>query len=385
MKRFILLSVIYLTFIALGLPDALIGSSWNAIRLEFDVLIRMIGWVTFTTYVLTILATYLAPILLKITTTQTVASYSVLLSGASLIGMSFATEFYFLVLLAILLGLGAGAIDLSINHYVTKHLNQSHMSFLHTFYGVGVMSGPFIMAITLNQSSWRLGMLIVGGLLLLISLSLLLSKPVWEKESLEEKRDLDIGFVSALTTRGMKQSIFIFVLGVHIESFLGLFIATYTFVALGFSAPLAALSTALFYLGLTLGRLTSGLLSHKMSASVLILIGESLVLISAIFFLFTQGVDAFIFIFLIGLGMAPVYPNMMYLNKTVFPSSKLSRIMSLQMMIGYVGFGVITPLLGALIDQETVWIYPYIILLVIVILLGLSSSYHLRFIKKSHL
>lgn len=382
MKKLILVLAIYLTFIALGLPDALLGSAWNQVRIDFNIPISTIGFVTFTTYLFTIIATFFAPQLLKVFQTKAIAFVSIILSGTSLILMSFMSEYIYLVLLAILLGLGAGAIDLSINHYVAKHLNQSHMSYLHTFYGVGVMSGPFIMSIVLNRFDWRLGFILVGAFLLLISVVLLSSFKWWEKETSEEKKDMDIGFFSALTTKGVIHSIIIFVFSVHIESFLGIFIATYAYVALGFDIATSAIATFVFYLGLTLGRLVSGLFSKKIHASTLILIGESVVIISAMALFFIESRWAFIVILLLGLGSAPIYPNMMYLNKSIFNKTKLSRIMSLQMMIGYVGFGIITPLLGILIDVINIRLYPIILLSGSVMLLSLSYLYLKRNLSK---
>ena len=382
MKKLILVFAIYLTFIALGLPDALLGSAWNQVRIDFNIPIRTIGFVTFTTYLFTIIATFFAPTLLKIFQTKVITFVSIILSGTSLILMSFVSEYIYLVLLAILLGLGAGAIDLSINHYVTKHLNQSYMSYLHTFYGVGVMSGPFIMAGVLNRFDWRLGFILVGALLITISAVLFSSFKWWEKETSEEKKDMDIGFFSALTTKGVIHSIIIFVFSVHIESFLGIFIATYAYVALEFDIATSAIATFVFYLGLTLGRLLSGLLSKKIHASTLILIGESVVIISAMPFFFIESRWVFLVILLLGLGSAPIYPNMMYLNKSIFNKTKLSRIMSLQMMIGYVGFGIITPILGILIDVIDIRLYPIILLSGSIMLLGLSYLYLKRNLSK---
>ncbi len=89
---------------------------------------------------------------------------------------------------AIPLGMGAGAIDVSLNHYLAKNYKASHMSYLHSFYGVGVTAGPSIMAYTLSLNSWRMGYIIVGSILIIHRIAIVfISFKLWQKESEAEK------------------------------------------------------------------------------------------------------------------------------------------------------------------------------------------------------
>ncbi|WP_036609866.1 hypothetical protein [Oribacterium sp. P6A1] len=62
-----------------------------------------------------------------------------------------------LFLFAIPYGLGAGAIDASVNHYVANNYSGSVMNFLHCFYGVGAVISPSIMALALKYARWNEG------------------------------------------------------------------------------------------------------------------------------------------------------------------------------------------------------------------------------------
>lgn len=365
MKRFILVSVIYLTFIALGLPDALLGSAWNQARVELNQPIGSIGMVTFVMYIMTIVSTFLGPNLITRFHTKTITLVSVLLTGSALVLMSQVKTFALLVALAVPLGLGAGAIDMSLNHYVAVKLKASHMSYLHSFYGIGVSSGPFVMAFALSLYTWRVGMIIVGGLLLFIALMIFLSLPVWPDETPDEIDPPDISIRRAFKARGVKVTVLIFTLAVHVESFMGIFVATYAFVGLGFNLSVSALATFIFYLGLTLGRVTSGMLSDHITPNAFIRAGESLMVIAALglFIPFQAVWMSMGLFFLMGLGSAPVYPNMMHMNTRNFKPNQVSRIISLQMVIGYVGFGIITPLLGGVLDLVSIHLYPWILLI----------------------
>ena len=377
MKTRLLLAVIFITFIALGLPDALLGAAWNQTRLDLNQPIGSLGVITVVMYLMTITSTFLGPALIHRFETKTITLVSVLLTGSALVGMSQVTSFLPLVLLAVPLGLGAGAIDMSLNHYVAVHLNASHMSYLHAFYGVGVASGPFVMAVALSLYTWRTGMIIVGAGLILIALLIGLSFPLWKYKTTPMDEAPDIKTFNALNARGVKWSIMIFTVAVHAESFMGLFVATYAYVGLGFGLAESALSTFIFYGGLTAGRVLSGLVASKVNANHLIIAGELLMVVSAIgTSLFASSmIISMILFFFIGMGSGPVYPNMMHMNTVNFKPSQVSRIISLQMVIGYVGFGLITPLMGTLIDRVSMQLFPVILIIATTLLLLLTVGF----------
>ena len=379
-KHRLLISIIFLTFIALGLPDALLGSAWNQARLDLNQPIRSIGLVTFTMYVMTILSTFLGPHLLTRFSTKTITLVSVLLTGSALILMSQVTVFTGLMLLAVPLGLGAGAIDLSLNHYVATKLDQAHMAYLHAFYGVGVSTGPFLMGVALALYTWRTGFLLVGGLLLVIALSIFVSFPLWPKEAPDSLEVPDISVRRALKARGVKLSILIFTWAVHVESFMGIFVATYAFAGLGLDLATSAFATSIFYAGLTLGRVVSGLFAKKFSSNQMIVAGQSLMILAALL-LFIPSVPTVFSMGLFGLmgaGSAPIYPGMMSMNTVNFKPTQISRIISLQMVIGYVGFGFMTPLLGSLLDLFSMALFPVILLVGSLILWGLTTTFITR-------
>lgn len=384
-KSILLLLVIYITFIALGLPDALLGSAWNLVRSDLQTSLGTLGIMTVLVYLMSIFATYNAPRLLRVFQTKYITMFSVIFTGVALILISQVNQFYQILFFAIPLGLGAGAIDVSLNHYLASHYEAKHMNYLHSFYGIGVTAGPSIMAYTLSQNSWRTGYIIVGSLLLFIAFLLFLSLKLWVKETKEhrEMHHPNIGTRQILTTKGALVSIFIFVIYVHVESLAGVWIASYFYIIKGVDYATAALFTTTFYLALTIGRLMSGFLSSKISAKKLIIIGSILMSIASpmLWFNVQSLIIYFSIVFILGLGAAPIYPNMMHLNGHVFSKEKLSKIMSLQMGIGYLGFGLLTPAAGALFQWTTIAIYP-LIMVVITWILGFLVYQYMKQIKQ---
>jgi fucose permease len=372
-KSLFLLIIIFAVFISLGLPDALLGSSWNLIRDEFNMPLGTIGFTTVTAFVFTVVSTYYAPRLLSKYQTKQIVSVSLLLTSSALIGMSLAPIYLVFILLAVPLGLGAGAIDFSINHYVASHYKASHMNYLHSFYGVGVLIGPMIMSITLQNNLWRSGYLLTGSLLILILIVVLLSSRLWFKETTEHREENhdSTSFKEAIQTKGAKLSIFIFLIYVHIESLFGVLVASYFYLTKSMSFSEAAHFTLFYYVGLALGRFLSGLFSNKVLPNTLIRYGAIMMLIgSSLLFIQLNTLYMYLFfIFLIGLGSAPIFPNMIHMNEVNFNKKKMSKIMSLQMTFAYISFGVLTPMMGFVFQWTNIEIYPYVSTLLIAVLI----------------
>ena len=320
-KALLLLMIIYLAFIALGLPDALLGSAWNLVRVDLNVSLGSLGIITVVVYSMSILATFNAPRLLRLLETKKITIISVVFTGLALIGISYVNQFYQMIFFAIPMGIGAGAIDVSLNHYLASNYKAKHMNYLHSFYGIGVTLGPTIMAYTLAQNSWRTGYLIVGLLLIGISLFVLLSFPLWKKETKIDRDEshTHMSLKEILGTKGAKNSILIFLLYVHIETLGGVWIASYMFIQKEISYASAALFTTTFFLALTVGRIMSGILSAKFKPNTMIKSGLILILVSGLLLLFEfESIYVyFAIVFLYGFGCAPVFPNMMFTSEPI--------------------------------------------------------------------
>ena len=116
------------SFISLGLPDALLGVAWPAIRVDLSQPLAAVGLPTITGTVSAVISSMLtARVVQRIGTARVVAS-SGLLSALALVGIAFAPSFSWLLLWMVPLGLGAGLVDASLNHFVATHYAARHMS-----------------------------------------------------------------------------------------------------------------------------------------------------------------------------------------------------------------------------------------------------------------
>ena len=127
----LLLAVIYISFISLGLPDALLGSAWPIMYQQFQVSVSYAGMISMTIAAGTIVSSLLSDRLTRRMGTGLVTAISVAMTALALWGFSVSDSFWMLLLWAIPYGLGAGGVDASINNYVAIHYSSSHMRWLH--------------------------------------------------------------------------------------------------------------------------------------------------------------------------------------------------------------------------------------------------------------
>ena len=138
----LLLPIIYLAFISLGLPDALLGSAWPVMHRELQVPLSWSGGVFMIISVGTIISSLLSDRLTRRLGAGRVTAISVAMTCAALFGFSCSRSYFALCLWAVPYGLGAGGVDAALNNYVALHYASRHMSWLHCMWGIGATLGP---------------------------------------------------------------------------------------------------------------------------------------------------------------------------------------------------------------------------------------------------
>ena len=103
-----LLSLIYIAFISLGLPDSLLGSGWPVMHTELGVPVSYMGIVSMVISGGTIISSLLSDKLTRKFGTRIVTVASVFLTVIALFGFSLSSRFWMLIVFAVPYGLGAG-------------------------------------------------------------------------------------------------------------------------------------------------------------------------------------------------------------------------------------------------------------------------------------
>ena len=121
----LLLVVIYLSFISLGVPDSLLGTAWPVLYREFGVPLASQSVVSILCSLATMTSSMNSARIISRLGTGKVTAFSTLLTAAALLGFSFSGSLWFMCLMAIPLGLGAGCVDSALNNYVSIHYNAT--------------------------------------------------------------------------------------------------------------------------------------------------------------------------------------------------------------------------------------------------------------------
>lgn len=376
----ILLIIIYIAFISLGLPDAILGSAWPLMHTDLNVPISYAGIATMIVSGGTIISSFFSEKMIRKFGTGKVTTISVLLTATGLLGIYFAPSFIWICLLGIPLGIGAGAVDAALNNFVALHYEAKHMNWLHCFWGIGATSGPFIMSLfLLNQNGWRIGYATIGIIQAILVICLFISLPLWRQfettQKVEEEDDNDIKIKSLLKIPGAKPTLIAFFCYCAVELTTGLWASSYLVVNDGLAVELAAKWASFYYLGITVGRFIAGFLTMKLTNTQMIRIGQTICIIGAILLVLPiTSVFKLIGLIFIGLGCAPIYPAMLHETPNRFGKELSQRLMGIQMATAYVGSTLIPPLFGALSKVLGLQMLPYFLLIFLIIMLVSSEK-----------
>lgn len=372
----LLLAIIYLAFISLGLPDALLGAAWPSMYPQFDVPVSYAGIISMIIALGTVVSSLQSDRLTKKLGTGKVTALSVLMTAMALFGFATSHSFGMLCLWAIPYGLGAGSVDASLNNYVALHYESRHMSWLHCMWGVGASAGPYIMGYALTAGwGWNSGYHIIAVLQIVLTAILLCSLPLWKQRPAEVLQDGKVQPAKALSIRevlqlaGAREILVCFFCYCALEQTTGLWASSYLTLHKGVSADTAATFASMFYLGITVGRALSGFLTMKLNDVQMIRLGEVIIGIGVLVMLLPFGRSLSLAgLILIGLGCAPVYPCVIHSTPAHFGADKSQAIIGIQMACAYVGTCLMPPVFGLIANHITVALLPVYLLIILVLM-----------------
>lgn len=382
----LLLILIFFAFVGLGIPDSLFGAAWPAIYPEFGVPVAAASAVTLLISACTVVSSVFSARLINRFGTGLVSLVSTALTAIALLGFSLSPGFFWLCLLALPLGLGAGAIDSGLNNYVALHYRASHMSFLHCCYGVGVSLSPYLMSIALaDNNNWRGGYRLAFFIQLGITALLLIALPLWGRVRQTATETASVS-PRTLTLREQARTPAIravwglFAASVAIEVSCGSWGSTFLVNARGLTAESAARVVTFYYLGMTLGRFLSGVLAARVSSWRLVRGGLTIVFAAIVLLAIPTPLTAGLGLFLVGLGDGPTFPNLNYLTPRSFGADVSQSVMGTQLAASYTGTMVAPPLFGLFAQSVGAWVFPWF-LLALFALLGICLVRETRLLK----
>lgn len=387
----LLLAVIYVAFISLGLPDAVLGAAWPTMSVDLGAPISWAGGISMTISAGTIVSALLSDRMTLHFGAGKVTVVSVALTALALFGFSVAPNYWVLILLAIPYGLGAGGVDAALNNYVAIHYESRHMSWLHAMWGIGALTGPYVMGFALGAGQgWPWGYRYISILQVALTAILIFSLPLWKKRSeaktgevsgesngtVNDETRKPLGVRGVLAIRGAKGILVMFFCYCALESTAMLWGSSYMVLGKGIDKTTAAMWASLFCIGITVGRLASGFLTMKFNDPTMIRLGQALVLTGIVSMLLPlpYNIGTIVGMMIIGLGCAPIYPCVIHSTPAYFGEDKSQAIVGMQMACAYVGSMCMPPVFGLIAQHISVLWFPLYMLVFLVLMVIMHES-----------
>ena len=375
----LLLAIIYLAFISLGLPDALLGSAWPTMYSEFDVPVSYAGIISMIIALGTIISSLQSDRLTRKLGTGKVTAISVAMTAIALLGFSSSHAFWMLCVWAVPYGLGAGSVDAALNNYVALHYESHHMSWLHCMWGVGATVGPYIMGFALSGGkTWNTGYLYIGVLQIVLTAILVFSLPLWKERKTSESPgntnesttlEKPLTLPQIIKIPGAKEVMLCFFCYCAIEQTAGLWASSYLTLFKGVSAETAARFAGMFFIGITVGRAINGFIAMKLQDSQMIRLGQSIIAIGVIVMLLPgPHIISLAGLILIGLGCAPVYPCIIHSTPAHFGAGRSQALIGVQMASAYVGTCLMPPIFGLIANHISIALFPVYIMALLILM-----------------
>lgn len=372
----------YVAFIALGMPDGLLGVAWPSVRASFSIPLDAVGLLLSASVTGYLISSFSSGPLITRWGVGNVLAASCAMTGAGLIGYTLVPAWWMMVLLGVLAGLGAGAIDAGLNTYVASHFGEGLMQWLHASYGVGVTLGPIIMTIALtNLNSWRAGYNIVGGFQLVLAASFVLTLAMWNKQEASAESEAPKRLTDYKTSMGetLRQpqvwlSVLLFFLYVGAEVSLGTWTYSLLVESRGVSPTTAGLWAGSYWATFTIGRVVAGLYARRIGVNLLVqggLIGA--LLGTALLVWNPSEVSNLIAVGLIGFAIAPIFPAFMSGTSKRVGAHFAANTIGMQMAAAGLGTALIPSLAGILARQFSLEIIPVCLLVLFGGLIGLYA------------
>ncbi len=360
-----LILLIFVAFIALGMPDGLLGVGWPSIRASFNVPIDALGALLFVSMIGYLTTSFLSGELTRRWGVGRLLIVSCALTGAGLIGYTLVPQWWMMVALGLAAGMGAGGIDSSLNAYVARHYSAGLMQWLHASYGVGVTAGPLIMTAALtNFRDWRLGYLLVGAVQLVLAVTFWITLPIWQQNNsapvetpAEPQPEVNLG--QTLKRHRVWLSMLLFFFYVGSEVTMGTWVYSLLTEGRGVNPQLAGYFAGSYWFTFTVGRILAGLVTRKINIQSLV----KVCIIAAILAGVILGLNISAWVNLaavavIGFAFAPIFPGLISGTPGRVGQQHSNNTIGMQTAAGSLGGTALTSLVGVLARSYGLEVVP---------------------------
>jgi fucose permease len=295
------------------------------------------------------------------------------LTATALGGYALAPYWWYLLPLAVLLGLGGGAIDAALNTYVAANHGPRTLNWLHACYGLGAALGPLVMTAVLEAGRpWQRGYAVVSLLQGGLAAAFMATLPRWPRTAGGDDGTQPAARIQdTLRLPVARLGILTFVVYAGVEASIGAWI--YTLLTLGrdVDPATAGVVASTFWGGLTGGRLLAATLGARYAPTLMLRAALAAVLLGVAAVWLQLGTSVTIAgVGLAGLACGPIFPTLVALTPARVGGAHAGNAVGFQVAAAAVGLSVIPALVGLVADAVGVEAIASAFLLLAALLAG---------------
>lgn len=355
-SRRLLLVIAYVGFISLGLPDTLVGVAWPSVRTAFGLPQSAIALIFIGAGCGYILSSAFVGKLLGAMGVGSLLAASSALVALSIFGYGLAPLWALFAACSLLHGLGSGAIDAGLNHYVAHHFSARHMNWLHACWSLGATLGPLIMTAAIAwNGAWRAGYLAVAAILVCLALLFAATRRQWDAPGQAETKPTHVagvGMVETLRHPLVRLQVALFFVYTGLEATVGQWSFTLLTESRGVPAESAGTWVTLYWGSIGVGRVLLGAVADRIGIDRLLRFstlaaasGTALVAWSR-----AESLSA-VALVLTGLGLASIYPSMMTRTPQRLGSALSAHAIGFQVSAATLGAAALPSLAGVVAQR----------------------------------
>lgn len=360
----LLLILSFVGFIALGLPDAVIGVAWPELRADFGLHQDALGPLFITVTVGSVMASTATGVILSRIGIGELLAFSCALTAVALFGYSIAPSWIVLVSLGLLTGFGAGAIDAAINTHAATRYSARLVNVLHAFYGVGAAAGPALMtAVLATGRSWQLGYRIIVVIEIVLAVAFILSRRQWPPPVVSyEEHARPAKLLETLRLGKVQISLLVFLVYTGCESAAGAWVFSLLYEARDIPTASAGAAVTLYWGGLFASRLGYAFLPANAEPDSII----KLCMIAAL-----AGVVTLLLSFhpladtaaiaLMGFAAGPIFPCLIATTPARVGPRHTANTVGLQISMGAMGLAALPAVCGLVAARWGLELIPLVL------------------------
>lgn len=348
------------TFVALGLPDGMLGTAWPSMRTALRAPVGDLGLVLLAATAGSVAVTVFVGALVRRVAIGPLLSVGLAVGAAGAVGFVLAPGFGALAGTAVLFGLSAGTVDGGLNTVVGLSGRTRMLNLLHGAYGVGTSIGPLVVTAAVVTGSWRPAYLVllavdvsIGSLWLVSRRALRNPRPDRTFAAVtDDDRPAPARSRRGAVTAGIV--VFFFYTGLEVGA--GQWETTYDRLHLHLSAPEAGLATFGYWGALTAVRIGLALTPRPPRQQTVVRTGVAVAVAATAVIWWQPGTAATLTAFVVlGGALAGIFPALIALTPARLGEERAGHAIAWQVGAAAAGGAGLSALIGASIAGFGLW------------------------------